>query len=218
MQDLVRAPGCVRRTTVHWIIRQKEHFHWFGDALTAAIEAAAHSDLQLQVFVHVTGAAGAAGATDAFDVRADTTCNNPVAIESASIEAASTSSGSEAEEARSLDIEKSQAHTHLSPSSTTTSSSITPADEKHPAHQKETSSSSSPSSLLFMRYCGRPTVEALIRPSVEAARGETAVVVCGGLAITAQSRSFVARLSDERAVHKGTGAQGIGLWTETYGW
>lgn len=68
------------------------------------------------------------------------------------------------------------------------------------------------------RLSGRPTVESIIRPPVETALGETAVVVCGGLSVTAESRTFVAALSDERAVHKGTGAQGIFLFTETYGW
>lgn len=72
-------------------------------------------------------------------------------------------------------------------------------------------------STLRLSY-GRPTVESLIRPAVENAFGETAVVVCGGLSITAESRTCVANLSDERAVHKGTGAQGIYLFTETYGW
>jgi len=73
-------------------------------------------------------------------------------------------------------------------------------------------------SSLSVRYAGRPTVASMIRPGVEGALGETAVVCCGGLAITAQVRTFVATLSDERAVHKGTGAQGIFLFTETYGW
>lgn len=71
---------------------------------------------------------------------------------------------------------------------------------------------------LRRMYAGRPTVDSMIRPSVEAALGETAVVVCGGQSITAESRTYVAALSDERAVHKGTGAQGIMLYTETYGW
>ncbi|KAF2207797.1 hypothetical protein CERZMDRAFT_114975 [Cercospora zeae-maydis SCOH1-5] len=75
---------------------------------------------------------------------------------------------------------------------------------------------SAPSTFTF--HSGRPTVSTLIRGPVETALGETAVVVCGGTSITAQTRTFVAKLSDERAVHKGTGAQGIGLWTETYGW
>lgn len=65
---------------------------------------------------------------------------------------------------------------------------------------------------------GRPTLDSLIRPAVEQALGETAVVVCGGLSIAAECRTYVASLADERAVHKGSGAQGIYLFTETYGW
>lgn len=62
----------------------------------------------------------------------------------------------------------------------------------------------------------RPNIEAFIREPVEAAAGETSVVVCGGKSLVARARNCVARLSDERAVHKGTGAQGIHLHVEEY--
>jgi NAD(P)H-flavin reductase len=62
----------------------------------------------------------------------------------------------------------------------------------------------------------RPDIEAYIRAPVEESGGETAVVVCGGKAIVARVRNSVAKLSDERAVHKGTGAQGIFLHVEEY--
>lgn len=62
----------------------------------------------------------------------------------------------------------------------------------------------------------RPNIEAFIRDPVEAARGETSVVVCGGKSLVARARNCVAKLSDERAVHKGTGAQGIHLHVEEY--
>jgi predicted ferric reductase len=65
-------------------------------------------------------------------------------------------------------------------------------------------------------YNGRPDIEALIREPVEKAWGETAVVVCGGKEVVAKTRNTVAALSDERAVHKGTGAQGIFLHVEEY--
>lgn len=71
---------------------------------------------------------------------------------------------------------------------------------------------------ISIRSGSRPSIESVIRPAVETAVGETAVMTCGGVEITAQARTFVASLSDERAVHKGTGAQGIYLFTETYGW
>ena len=73
-------------------------------------------------------------------------------------------------------------------------------------------------SVSCMRMDGRPSMESMTRPAVEAAHGETAIVVCGGLSITAQARTYVAALSDERAVHKGSGAQGIFLFCEEFGW
>ncbi|KAK3331635.1 hypothetical protein B0T19DRAFT_448148 [Cercophora scortea] len=62
----------------------------------------------------------------------------------------------------------------------------------------------------------RADVEAFIRGPVEATGGETSVVVCGGPSLVAKVRNCVASLSDERAVHKGTGAQGIQLHVEEY--
>jgi NAD(P)H-flavin reductase len=63
----------------------------------------------------------------------------------------------------------------------------------------------------------RPLLDAAVRRTVEGAAGETAVVVCGGRQLSGAVRNAVARLSDERAVHKGTGAQGIFLWVEEFG-
>ncbi|KAK1756452.1 ferric reductase transmembrane component 3 [Echria macrotheca] len=62
----------------------------------------------------------------------------------------------------------------------------------------------------------RPDIEAFIRGPVEASGGETSVVVCGGPSLVSRVRNCVASLSDERAVHKGTGAQGIQLHVEEY--
>ncbi|KJR89165.1 metalloreductase [Sporothrix schenckii 1099-18] len=63
----------------------------------------------------------------------------------------------------------------------------------------------------------RPDIAAFIRNAVETTGGETSVVVCGGKSLVARARNCVAKLSDERAVHKGTDAQGIHLHVEEYG-
>ncbi|TPX10412.1 uncharacterized protein E0L32_008631 [Thyridium curvatum] len=62
----------------------------------------------------------------------------------------------------------------------------------------------------------RPDIRSFIRSAVEETGGETSVVVCGGKSLVAGARNCVAQLSDERAVHKGTGAQGIHLHVEEY--
>lgn len=67
-------------------------------------------------------------------------------------------------------------------------------------------------------HTGRPQTRAIIRRSLEAALGESAVVVCGPAGLVADIKRDVCALSDERAVHKGTGAQGIYLHTESFGY
>ena len=63
---------------------------------------------------------------------------------------------------------------------------------------------------------GRPHPKTLIRKTLEQALGESAVVVCGPRGLNEDVRRSVVSLSDERAVHKGTGAQGIYLWEEGF--
>lgn len=67
-------------------------------------------------------------------------------------------------------------------------------------------------------FSGRPKTKDIIRRSLEQALGESAVVVCGPHGLTSDVKQNVVELSDERAVHKGTGAQGIYLHTEGFGW
>lgn len=110
--------------------------------------------------------------------------------------------------ARPIDSGKAEANTDIGHVSASSSASNASSDD-----EKARSSQSS-----WKKSNARPTIESIIRPPVETALGETAVVVCGGLSVTAQARTFVAALSDERGIHKGTGAQGIFLFTETYGW
>ncbi len=62
----------------------------------------------------------------------------------------------------------------------------------------------------------RPNIAAFIRRTVEITGGETSIAVCGGKSLVSTVRNSVVSLSDERAVHKGTGAQGIHLYVEEY--
>jgi predicted ferric reductase len=65
---------------------------------------------------------------------------------------------------------------------------------------------------------GRPQPRSIIRKVLEEAEGESAVVVCGPQGLGDDIRASVVALSDERAVHKGTGAQGIYLHVEGFGY
>ncbi|TVY82662.1 Ferric/cupric reductase transmembrane component [Lachnellula suecica] len=65
---------------------------------------------------------------------------------------------------------------------------------------------------------GRPHVQNIIRKTAELALGEMAVVVCGPPGLVQCTRNAVVKVSDERAVHKGTGAQGIYVHAEAFGY
>jgi predicted ferric reductase len=65
-------------------------------------------------------------------------------------------------------------------------------------------------------HTGRPKVRPIIRRLLEEAEGESAVVVCGPQGLQDDVRRSVVALSDERAVHKGTGAQGVYLHVEGF--
>ena len=65
---------------------------------------------------------------------------------------------------------------------------------------------------------GRPHVSNIIRKTAKRALGEMAVVVCGPLGLVQSARNAAVQISDDRAVHKGTGAQGIYVHAEAFGY
>lgn len=89
------------------------------------------------------------------------------------------------------------------------------ADEKLPPESAQSEPAQSHNLNLLS---GRPQPRTIIRKVLEKAEGESAVVVCGPEGLSDDVRRSVVYLSDERAVHKGTGAQGIYLHVETFGW
>ncbi|KAJ0424350.1 FAD-binding domain-containing protein [Aspergillus carlsbadensis] len=89
-----------------------------------------------------------------------------------------------------------------------------PCNCSGPATQAQSPSTSASLPLLS----GRPAIRPIIRKALEKAEGESAVFVCGPQGLSDDVRRSVVYLSDERAVHKGTGAQGVYLHVENFGW
>ena len=81
-----------------------------------------------------------------------------------------------------------------------------------PAKSEQAYSSHSGITMLS----GRPQPKSLIRKMLEQALGESAVVVCGPQGLVNNVRQSIVTLSDERAIHKGTGAQGVYLHAEAF--
>jgi NAD(P)H-flavin reductase len=97
-----------------------------------------------------------------------------------------------------------------------------PSNRPNPSSASSITSSSAPSTTKPLLHpsisvlAGRPHPRTIIRKVLEQALGESAVVVCGPQGLVDDVRQSVVRLSDERAVHKGTGAQGVYLHVEGF--
>ena len=227
LEHAIKTAPFVQRICFFWVVRHASQVSWFDVRLRAAMRQLAAlglEDVTFKIFV--------TGSTSVDDVKtinlpADTTTEVRCCwMRSHGLPYEMAGSG-----AQSVDE---------------ITEAVTASDEKAMSGKegllttaRSTSSISDSSSEVFGQCCGcrnckcRPTLaspsftyslgrpcsfDSLIRPTVEAAQGETVIVACGGRDMMAQVRTYVASLSDERAVHKGTGAQGIHLWTESYGW
>ncbi|KAG4032197.1 hypothetical protein MFRU_007g01090 [Monilinia fructicola] len=187
----------VQRIVFVWIIKNTSWTSWIADELTSAAEKLNAVGIELTIRIHVT-------------------CDNNF------------TTGEENTEANCCACDKS-----LGPcccivvDSDTDSDEITSIDEKGTkitSRPKATSASSvnsgTRSSVLpcAVFHSGRPDFHPLIGELLEKAEGETGIAVCGPLGLNSKVRTTVARCSNDRAVHKGTGAQGIYLHAEGFGW
>ncbi|KAL7910091.1 ferric reductase NAD binding domain-containing protein [Trichoderma velutinum] len=65
-------------------------------------------------------------------------------------------------------------------------------------------------------HVGRPTFRTMLERRVNQAQGETAVAVCGPLGLSVAVRSAVVKISDDLAVDKGGGLDGLYLHVENF--
>jgi predicted ferric reductase len=181
-----RTTNCVKRVDFLLAAKQGEEIDFYVTRLHQLIDRAREIGVELGVHIAVT--------------QSPSPPPSPATkIQAAADVASASSSGSQL--SKPVADEKSGANT--------------PADiEQQPAPRKRSSHASTDSHVFYASV--RPDVDAFIRGPVEATGGETSVVVCGGPSLVSRVRNSVAALSDERAVHKGTGAQGIHLFAEEY--
>lgn len=205
-QSLARAPFCVRRIYFHWIIREPQQVVWFSEAIKSAISDARGHGVEVFVSLHITGS------KEPFDSAVTTNDSSSLRLEGGD---------------RCLYCNRHSNHDvkfEMRPS--TTDEEKPPLQEAVLPHDNSNSGPSFTSieaclcshTAVTVTAAGRPSFDALIRKPVEEAYGETAILGCGGQSFSADLRSYVSRLSDERAVHKGTGAQGLFLFMESFGW
>lgn len=202
LEHAVKSAPFVQRVSFHWIVRHASQISWFEPRLRSAAHKLADLGIENVDFrIFVTGINSDVELKETYPSYAAT-----VSSSNTSIDTTSPNPLSEKKQPLEQTTEKSTA-------STSSSSSSGSVSLKADTKEEPVRSTATPITL------GRPpSLDPLIRPAVESAYGETVIVACGGKSLMAQVRTYVASLSDERAVHKGTGAQGIYFWGETYGW
>lgn len=208
LETVLSDPCCVSRVDVLLLVRHKSHLDGYLPRLQAALFHPKSSEISLHIMVAVTGK------------QVEPTCEDKATFEVASV---STSSSFDTSAMTLAPSCTTMTENHLSTFDKKVVDSAlvdSTKQEEHdvrfrhnkPYHNSRTAEGSS---VQYMT--GRPSLASIVRNPVEASAGETSVIVCGGKSLTSTVRNCVATLSDERVVHKGTGAQGIHLHVEEFG-
>jgi hypothetical protein len=198
---------CTQRIHFLLIVRRRSHIEFYVQRLNAALSHAEARGVDLEVEIAITG-------DDSSFVESETSDKSIEDEKSGQVEEVLQGTN-EAVDFKEDKIEKRIYVNSFSASSSTSSSRAAPVVSSCCCDKGEGPSAVEPSRQIIYSY-QRPDVAAFIRQTVEVTGGETSVAVCGGKSLVATVRNSVARLSDERAVHKGTGAQGIHLHVEEY--
>lgn len=199
---------CTRRIHFLLIVRRRSHIEFYVQRLNAALSHAEARGVELEVEIAITS-------DDSSFVESETSEKSIEDEKSGQVEEV-VRGANEAVDFKEDKIEKMIHVNSFSASSSTSSRRTAPVVSKCCCDNGEGPSAVEPSRQIIYSY-QRPDVAAFIRRPVEITGGETSVAVCGGKSLVATVRNSVASLSDERAVHKGTGAQGIHLHVEEYG-
>ena len=199
-ESIAERPFCVRQVYFYWIVRDQAQLDHFEEAVISAIARAEDSGLAVTVEIHVTGSEALTPLAGNSDHKCN--CSSlPAPIDAASLR----------KDSPTVKIESS------SSSSTEVSTDVDIILEAQPPAVLPTACCCTRPTLCIARGCLALNSTPSSGPAVEGAHGETAILACGGGSFARELSGYVAALSDERAVHKGSGAQGLFLFTETYG-
>jgi ferric-chelate reductase len=211
LQAVQTSAKCVRRIEFLWIVKAGAHFEWFAREIEDAMEAAVERGIELEITCCVTCdplyATNHPGG-QSFSRRSKVcSCACSTEMSSSGMELGdrlSTISNSNEEKGDRNSIASGGDFSALARKSCCCVDCGCSAV-----------GSQAPSVSLLS---GRPDLRGIMERSLRLARGETGVAVCGPVGLMSRTRTVVAELSDERGAEKGTGAYGVCLFGEGFGW
>lgn len=245
LRDLVRRKKerlstVTRRVRLVWVVRERAQISWFARELGEAVDSVVEmEDFVLEMSVYVTcddsitmdnAATQGAGKRDtgkSISVQESGEDSGPQELNPDTLPKKDNAMAEEAEQCDDdgnvcccqdiLEDEDAISYTSTAPGSCCCCGKPKPTSTSTDAlNSTPLVAAASPLPETVNIVAGRPAVRTLIEKQLEKACGETAVVVCGPLGLIDATRIAVVELSDERAVHKGTGAQGVYLHCEAF--
>lgn len=188
-------PICVRRIEFVWIVKSGPQFEWFADEISLALQLAQNKNIQLEVTCCVT-------------CDPTYTTNFPVRQTFRKSSTKCCCIGSERLSRSNSNLEGQEKLDDASISSESPDSGPAAICSCSIGNEED-----SPCVTV-----GRPDLREILERNLRLARGETGVAACGPVGLMARTRSLVAELSDERGAEKGTGAYGVAMFGEGFGW
>lgn len=213
----------VRRLEFVWVVKNSSWTSWVSEELSDAVAQlrARGIDVDVKIFVTCDGEF-----TESSNTAQETGCRcdkslGPCCCVRDSLpptaDANTTQASSRPDSTTSSDLDEKPSSTTI-PTITTAIPPPDPPCCSNRTKPKDTTTTTTNVSSFATLISGRPPIYDLLWNALDRAEGETGVAVCGPLGLNATVRTTVAKVSDERAVHKGSGAQGIYLHAEGFGW
>jgi hypothetical protein len=206
LQHAINKATSVRRLCFYWIVRHPSHLSWFSSDIVSALQEARSNGVKLCVQAYIT---------DYSSVGSSLPTGAASPSTSANADNLQDEKRHSTEDIAPIQDKEKHKDVVMADISLQDSSENGSSIRSAPLYSSQDRTTFSVLPTIY----GRPaSLDALIRPTIEDSEGETAIIACGVTSFMAEVRNYTAALSDERAVHKGTGARGIYLFTETYGW
>lgn len=192
----------VRRIQFIWCVKDTTWASWISEELSAIYEQLGKADIQLRISIYVTCA-------DKF--------TNPGAVLK---ECGCQCEKIEGKPCCCVQVDEDDTGEEIKPASVNTAGKLPVSASANSAPSSLNSDSTNAGRKMPILPCatfysGRPQIEEVLADMLDHAEGESAIGACGPLGLTSELRNTVVKLSDERAIHKGTGAQGCYLHVES---
>ncbi|GAB7351681.1 hypothetical protein MBLNU459_g2276t1 [Dothideomycetes sp. NU459] len=207
----------LRRLHMVWCIKQPSHALWVQPELASTFASLRKAGIETEMSFFVTCADAFTSAVQDEEKECPCACDkslgpcccvNPDAVD---------------ENEKQIDIvgplmgRPSASPSLLQKSASSINKTVTSEIQATASQEVDSEAAPSPATTKAAVYSGRPDIPQLVENTLRAANGESGIAVCGPLGLSKSVRNAVADASDRRAVHKGTGAQGVFLHVEGFG-